>query len=429
MRSYPNIPNIYAETTLNLLLKRAKKPKVHTIDDYLKDGGYQALEKALNMSPEEIIDWVDKSQLRGRGGAGFPTGKKWRFAVQNPAPRYLICNADESEPGTFKDRILIERDPHLLIEGMIISAYAIGASQAFIYIRGEYPAGYYILLDAIKEAKAKGFLGKNILGSGFDLEIYVARGAGAYICGEESALIESLEGKRGFPRIKPPYPVQYGLFGRPTVVNNVETLCNIPLIVGMGWEEYRYIGPSDYPGPKLFPVSGKVKKPGVYELPMNTTLREVIYKYAGGTLGNKKVKAVFSGALDCFSAEELDTPMDYSPFGFGGTGTVIVLTEDDDIVKACLDIAEFYAHESCGQCTPCRVGTHEQAHLLKKLVEGDATPEDWEGFQFVNKYIQPTSICGLGAVAGRLIRQTMQKFPEEWERYVGKIKEVAHGTS
>ncbi|SHK51601.1 NADH-quinone oxidoreductase subunit NuoF [Thermocrinis minervae] len=422
MRSFPNILNIYAETALNMLLKRAKKPKTHTIEEYLADGGYKALEKALSMKPEEIIEHVEKSDLRGRGGAGFPTGKKWRFAVANPAPRYLVCNADESEPGTFKDRVLIERDPHLLIEGMIISAYAIGANEAFIYIRGEYPAGYYILRNAIEEAKRYGFLGKNILGSGFDLEIYVARGAGAYICGEESALIESLEGKRGFPRIKPPYPVQHGLWGRPTVVNNVETLCNIPFIVSMGWENYKYIGPSDYPGPKLFPISGKVKKPGVYELPMNTTLREVIFKYAGGTIGNKKVKAVFSGALDAFSADELDTPMDYSPFGFGGTGTVIVLTEDDDLMEACYKIAEFYAHESCGQCTPCRVGTHEQEHLLKKILKGEATEEDWEGFIFVNRHIQPTSICGLGAVAGRLIKQVMEKFPEEVEAYRKRVK-------
>ncbi len=417
MKSYPVMPKIYTETSLDMLLRRAKKGRVHFLEDYLKDGGYQALEKSLNMEPGEIVDWVEKSELRGRGGAGFPTGKKWKFALQNPQPRYLICNADESEPGTFKDRIILERDPHLLLEGIAISAYALGVNEAFIYIRGEYAAAYYILRDAIEETKKKGFLGKNIMGSGFDLEVYVARGAGAYICGEESALIESLEGKRGVPRTKPPFPVQYGLFGRPTVVNNVETLCNIPFIVGLGWENYRYIGPSDYPGPKLFPVSGKVKKPGVYELPMNTTLREVVFKYAGGTSNKQRVKAVFSGALDCFSADELDTPMDYSPLGFGGTGTVIVLTEEDDIVRMCLKVAEFYSHESCGQCTPCRVGTYEQKELLKKIVEGKATEKDWEAFDFVNRFIQPTSICGLGAVAGRLIRQTMKKFPQEWERY------------
>ena len=417
MKYLPNILDIKAETTLNLLLARAKKVKTHSIDEYIESGGYNALKKALSMDPKEIIDWVDKSQLRGRGGAGFPTGKKWQFAVQNPPPRYFICNADESEPGTFKDRVLIERDPHLLIEGMIISSYAIGAEKAFIYIRGEYPAGYYILRNAIEEAKSRGFLGKNILGSGYSLDIYVARGGGAYICGEETALIESLEGKRGHPRLKPPFPVQKGLWGCPTVVNNVETICNIPIIVEKGWEEYRYIGPSEYPGPKLFPVSGKVKKPGVYELPMNTTLRELIFKYAGGTLGNKKIKAILSGALDCFSADELDTPMDYSPKGFGGTGTVIVLTEEDNIVELCLKIAEFYEHESCGQCTPCRVGCYEQHNLLKKIIKGDASEKDWEAFIYINKHIQPTSICGLGAVAGRLIRQAMEKFPKEFERY------------
>ncbi len=415
---------INAETELNLLLERAKNPKYHDIEEYIKSGGYQALEKALSMSPEEIVDWVDKSTLRGRGGAGFPTGRKWKFALANPEPRYLICNADESEPGTFKDRVLIERDPHLLIEGIIISSYALGVHQAFIYIRGEYPLGYKILRKAIDEAKRKGLLGKNILNSNFDLEIYVARGGGAYICGEETALIESLEGKRGHPRLKPPFPVQVGLFGRPTVVNNVETLCNIPIIVKLGWEKYTQIGPRNYAGPKLFPVSGKVKKPGVYELPMNVTLREVIFKYAGGIRGNKRLKAIFSGALDCFSYEELDTPMDYSPMGFGGTGTVIVFDEDDDIFEACLKVAQFFEHESCGQCTPCRVGCYEQANLMEKIYKGEANQRDWEAFLYINSHIQPTSICGLGAVAGRLIKQAMQKFPKDFERYKPKKVEV-----
>ncbi|HEK25524.1 MAG TPA: NADH-quinone oxidoreductase subunit F, partial [Hydrogenobaculum sp.] len=226
MKYLPNIANIHAETELNLLLKRAKRKQTADIKEYLKDGGYLALEKALNMNPMDIVEEVDKSNLRGRGGAGFPTGRKWKFCLQNPAPRYLVCNADESEPGTFKDRLIIERDPHLLLEGMIISAYALGVNRAYIYIRGEYPAGYYILRNAIEEAKKEGFLGKNILNSGFDLEILVARGAGAYICGEETALLNSIEGKRGHPRLKPPFPVQVGLWGRPTVVNNVETLSN-----------------------------------------------------------------------------------------------------------------------------------------------------------------------------------------------------------
>lgn len=423
MRSYPSTVNINTESELNLLLKRAKRPKTHFIEDYLKDGGYLALEKALTLNPNDIVEEVDKSNLRGRGGAGFPTGRKWKFAIANEGPRYFVCNADESEPGTFKDRIIIERDPHLLIEGIIISSYAIGANQAYIYIRGEYTAGYYILKDAIEEAKAKGFLGKNILDSGFDLEIYVARGAGAYICGEETALLNSLEGRRGHPRLKPPFPVQEGLWKRPTVVNNVETIANIPIIVNLGSEGYKDIGPFDYPGPKLFPVSGKVKKPGVFELPMNTTLREVIFKYAGGTINNKPVKAVFSGALDCLSASELDTPMDYSQFGFGGTGTVIVLTEEDDIVHACYKIAEFYAHETCGFCTPCRVGCHEQEYLLKKILSHEGDEKVWKGLKFVSDYIQPTAVCGLGAVASKLIKQAMKKFPNEFESYLESLKE------
>jgi len=416
MKYLPNIANIHAETELNLLLKRAKRKRTADIKEYLKDGGYLALEKALSMKPEDIVEEVDNSNLRGRGGAGFPTGRKWKFCLQNEAPRYLVCNADESEPGTFKDRLILERDPHLLLEGMIISAYALGVNRAYIYIRGEYPAGYYILRNAIEEAKKEGFLGKNILNSGFDLEILVSRGAGAYICGEETALLNSIEGKRGHPRLKPPFPVQVGLWGRPTVVNNVETLSNIPIIINLGAEGYKEIGPMDYPGPKLFPVSGKVKKPGVYELPMNTTLREVIFKYAGGTIRNVPIKAVFSGALDCLGLNELDTPMDYSQFGFGGTGTVIVLTEEDDIVDACYKIAEFYEHETCGFCTPCRIGCHEQAYLLDKIVKDEATPQTWEGLRLVTKYIQPTSVCGLGAVASRLIKQAMEKFPEDFAK-------------
>ncbi len=420
MKSYPNIPNFYTYSDTNLLLRRAKENRTTTIDEYINTGGYSALKKALGkFSPEDIIILVEESTLRGRGGAGFPTGRKWRFAISNPKPRYLICNADESEPGTFKDRIIIERDPHLLIEGMIISAYAIGAELGFIYIRGEYPAGYMILENAIEEAREKGFLGKNILGTDFSFDILVYRGAGAYICGEETALIESLEGKRGHPRLKPPYPVVEGLFGKPTVVNNVETLSNIPIIITYE-NYYMNIGPAGYYGPKLFPISGKVNKPGVYESTMDITLRELIEK-AGGMKDGKKFKAVFSGALGVYSERDLDVPMDYSPKGFGGTGTTIVLAEDDCIIDSLIVIAEFFHHESCGKCTPCRVGTYELLKILKKFQEGKATKKDLDYLKYLGKNIPIGSICGLGFSAPNALMDALRKFEDEFTSHINGI--------
>ncbi len=420
MKSYPNIPNFYTYSDVNLLLRRAKENRTTSIDEYINTGGYSALKKALQkFTPEEIIILAEESTLRGRGGAGFPTGRKWRFAVSNPKPRYLICNADESEPGTFKDRIIIERDPHLLIEGMVISAYAIGAEFGFIYIRGEYPAGYMILENAIEEARQKGFLGKNILGTDFSFDILVYRGAGAYICGEETALIESLEGKRGHPRLKPPYPVVEGLFGKPTVVNNVETLANIPIIVTYE-NYYMNIGPAGYYGPKLFPISGKVNKPGVYESTMDITLRELIEK-AGGMKDGKKFKAVFSGALGVYSEKDLDVPMDYSPKGFGGTGTTIVLSEDDCIIDSLIVIVEFFHHESCGKCTPCRVGTYELLNVLKKFQEKKATIKDLEYLKFLGKNIPVGSICGLGFSAPNALMDAIRKFEHEFIKHINGI--------
>ncbi len=415
--NYPHIPEIHVESSLNLLLRRAKENRTTPLEEYVTTGGYSALEKALKrLTPEDIVILVEESTLRGRGGAGFPTGRKWRFALSNPAPRYLICNADESEPGTFKDRIIIERDPHLLLEGMAISAYALGVNEAYIYIRGEYPAGYQILEDAIKDAEEAGYLGENILGTDFSLKIYVYRGAGAYICGEETALIESIEGKRGHPRLRPPYPANEGLFGRPTVVNNVETLSNVPIIVT--YESYfMNIGPSGFFGPKLFPISGKVEKPGVYESTMDITLRELI-DMAGGMKDGKKFKAVFSGALGVYSERDLDTPMDYSPKGFGGTGTTIVLDEDDCIIDSLLVIANFFHHESCGKCTPCRVGTYEQHNLLKKFQEGTATENDLNLLKHLAKNIPIGSICGLGFSAPQAIADAIKKYPEEFEAHL-----------
>lgn len=417
MKSYLNIPDLNANSSINLLLRRAKENRTVWIDEYTTTGGYSALKKALSkFTPEDIVVLVEESTLRGRGGAGFPTGRKWRFALSNPGPRYLICNADESEPGTFKDRIIIERDPHLLIEGMAISAYALGAELGFIYIRGEYPTGARILEKAIEEARSKGYLGKNIFGTDFSFDILVYRGAGAYICGEETALIESLEGKRGHPRLKPPYPVSYGLFGKPTVVNNVETLANIPIIVTYE-SYYMNIGSAGYYGPKLFPISGKVNKPGVYEATMDITLRDLI-EMAGGMRDGKKFKAVFAGALGVYSEKDLDTPMDYSPRGFGGTGTTIVLAEDDCIIDSLIVIAEFFEHESCGKCTPCRVGTYEQLKILKKFQEGTATEKDIELLEYLGKNIPVGSICGLGYSAPNAIMNALRKFREEFYEHI-----------
>ncbi|MCX7738911.1 MAG: SLBB domain-containing protein [Hydrogenothermaceae bacterium] len=417
MKSYLNIPDLNANSDINLLLRRAKENRTVWIDEYITTGGYSALKKALSkFTPEDIVVLVEESNLRGRGGAGFPTGRKWRFALSNPAPRYLICNADESEPGTFKDRIIMERDPHLLIEGMIVSAYALGASMGFIYIRGEYPTGARILRKAIEESREKGFLGKNILGTDFSFDILVYRGAGAYICGEETALIESLEGKRGHPRLKPPYPVSNGLFGKPTVVNNVETLANIPIIVAYeGY--YMNIGSAGYYGPKLFPVSGKVNKPGVYEATMDITLRDLI-EMAGGIRDRKRFKAVFAGALAIYSEKDLDTPMNYSPRGFGGTGTTIVLSEDDCIIDSLIVIAEFFKHESCGKCTPCRVGTYEQLNILRKFQEGKATEKDIELLGYLGKNIPVGSICGLGYSAPNAIMNALSKFRDEFMEHM-----------
>jgi len=417
MRYYPNIPDLNANSSINLLLRRAKENRTTNIEEYITTGGYSALKKALTrFKPEDILILVEESTLRGRGGAGFPTARKWRFALSNPPPRYLICNADESEPGTFKDRIIIERDPHLLIEGMIIAGYTLGAELGFIYIRGEYPAGAMILEDAIEDARKKGFLGKNILGTDFSFDILVYRGAGAYICGEETALIESLEGKRGHPRLRPPYPANEGLFGKPTVVNNVETLANIPIIVTYEMD-FMNIGPMGYYGPKLFPVSGKVKNPGVYEATMDLTLRELI-DMAGGMKNDKKLKAIFAGSLAVYSADEIDIPLDYSPKGFGGTGTTIVLDEDDCIIDSLIVIAEFFEHESCGKCTPCRVGTYEQLNILRKFQNGTATEKDIELLQYLGKNIPVGSICGLGYSASNAIMDALRKFKDEFIAHI-----------
>lgn len=421
-----------------LLLKDAHIEGIRTYEVYRKQGGYEAVEKAFKMSPEEITEEVKTSGLRGRGGAGFPTGMKWSFlAKPEGVPRYLVVNADESEPGTFKDRYLMEFIPHLLIEGMIISSFALGAKTGYIYIRGEYAWIVEILETAIDEAKAAGFLGKNILGTGFDLEIYVHRGAGAYICGEETALLESLEGKRGNPRLKPPFPAVKGLWESPTVVNNVETIAAVVPIINITGAEYAKIGVGRSTGTKLISACGNINKPGVYEIDMTITVEEFIYsdEYCGGIPNGKKLKACIPGGssvpivpanllLKTINGEP--RIMNYESLADGGfaTGTMmgsggfIVLDEDQSVVKHTLTLARFYAHESCGQCTPCREGTPWMRMILEKIYSGKGTMADIDLLWDVQRKIEGNTICPLGDAAAWPVAAAIRHFRDEFEWYI-----------
>ena len=421
-----------------LLLKDAHIEGIRTYEVYRKQGGYEAVEKAFKMSPDEITEEVKTSGLRGRGGAGFPTGMKWSFlAKPEGVPRYLVVNADESEPGTFKDRYLMEFIPHLLIEGMIISSFALGAKTGYIYIRGEYAWIVEILETAIDEAKAAGFLGKNILGTGFDLEIYVHRGAGAYICGEETALLESLEGKRGNPRLKPPFPAVKGLWESPTVVNNVETIAAVVPIINITGEEYAKIGVGRSTGTKLISACGNINKPGVYEIDMTITVEEFIYsdEYCGGIPNGKKLKACIPGGssvpivpanllLKTINGEP--RIMNYESLADGGfaTGTMmgsggfIVLDEDQSVVKHTLTLARFYAHESCGQCTPCREGTPWMRMILEKIYSGKGTMADIDLLWDVQRKIEGNTICPLGDAAAWPVAAAIRHFRDEFEWYI-----------
>ena len=421
-----------------LLLKDAHIEGIRTYDVYRKQGGYEAVEKAFKMSPDEITEEVKTSGLRGRGGAGFPTGMKWSFlAKPEGVPRYLVVNADESEPGTFKDRYLMEFIPHLLIEGMIISSFALGAKTGYIYIRGEYAWIVEILETAIDEAKAAGFLGKNILGTGFDLEIYVHRGAGAYICGEETALLESLEGKRGNPRLKPPFPAVKGLWESPTVVNNVETIAAVVPIINITGAEYAKIGVGRSTGTKLISACGNINKPGVYEIDMTITVEEFIYsdEYCGGIPNGKKLKACIPGGssvpivpanllLKTINGEP--RIMNYESLADGGfaTGTMmgsggfIVLDEDQSVVKHTLTLARFYAHESCGQCTPCREGTPWMRMILEKIYSGKGTMADIDLLWDVQRKIEGNTICPLGDAAAWPVAAAIRHFRDEFEWYI-----------
>lgn len=432
-----------------LLLNDLDKPGIQSLAGYKSCGGYSSLEKALKMQPEAVVEEVKKSGLRGRGGAGFPTGLKWSFIAKPPGvPRHLICNADESEPGTFKDRFLMEKKPHLLIEGMIISSFALGANVSYIYIRGEMMYVYHLLEKAIQEAYDAGYLGKNILGSGFDLDLYVHPGAGAYICGEETGLIESLEGKRGNPRIKPPFPAVKGLWDRPTVVNNVETIAAVVPIIGMGGDEYAKIGIGKSTGTKLISASGHINKPGVYEIELGVPVEEFIYseKYCGGIRNGKKLKAVVAGgsSVPILPAEKiLKTPkgeprlMTYESLNEGGfaegtmlgSGGFIVMDEDTSIVKNLWNFTRFYHHESCGQCSPCREGTGWMEKILKKFLDGNATMADIDLLWDIQSKIDGRTICPLGDAAAWPVASAIRHFRHEFEEYVknGKnLKDVKH---
>lgn len=409
-----------------ILLRHLDIPNIHKIDVYEAHWGYQATRKALTQfRPEEIVEQVRAANLRGRGGAGFVAGMKWGFLPKDsPKPVYLCCNADESEPGTFKDRAIIEWNTHTLIEGIIISSYAIKAHTAYIYIRGEFAFGARRLEEALAEAYSRGFLGKNLLGTGFDLNVYVHRGAGAYICGEETGLIASLEGQRAYPRVKPPFPATYGLFACPTIVQNVETLACVPSIIIRGPEWFKSVGPETGPGPKIYCVSGHVERPGLYELPMGMPLREIVYDYAGGIRGGKKLKAVMPGgsSFPILTADEIDVRMDFESLrkidAFFGTAGIIVMDEDTCMVKALEIIDRFYHHESCGQCTPCREGTGWLHKLLVRLEEGNGKPEDIELLNTISDNMAGNTVCVLADAAAMPTKSFVEKFRSEFEEHV-----------
>jgi len=408
-----------------LLTKHVREPNSFTLDFYLQHEGYDGLRKALAMKPEEVIDLVKASGLRGRGGAGFPTGMKWQFVdKKSPNPKYIACNADESEPGTFKDHLLMERNPHLLIEGCAIGCYAIGAKIAYIYIRGEFFHVQQVLERAIDEAYARGFLGKNVLGSGFDCDVYVHRGAGAYEAGEETALLESLEGKRAQPRNKPPFPAVVGLYGCPTAVNNVETLANVPIILMKGAEWYSKLGPEKNGGPKLFCISGHVKRPGVYEAPMTVTLGELINERAGGVRDGRTLKAVIPGgsSVPILLPTQLDTQASFDGVqkagSLLGSAGIIVLDDTTCMVWLAENLLHFYRHESCGKCTPCREGTDWLYKILRKIERGAGQMSDLDLLTSVANNIAGKTLCAFGDAAVTPVLTTLKHFRHEYEAHI-----------
>ena len=409
-----------------ILTRNFGLPRSETIGAYIASGGYQALPKALHeLTAEQLIDMVKASGLRGRGGAGFPAGRKWGFLPKDPnVVKYVCVNTDEGEPGTFKDRELVEKDPHQIIEGVIIAAYAVGAQRGFVYIRGEFFLGVKRWIKAIDDAYAEGFLGKDILGSGFSFDLSVHRGAGAYICGEETALIESLEGKRGEPRLKPPYPASVGLWGKPTLVHNVETLANVPHIVNRGAQWYAGIGTPKSTGPKIFCISGHVKNRGVFELPLGVPLRELVYEHAGGVAFDKKLKAIIPGGASTpmLSVEQLDTTLDFESLEAAGTmlgtGAVIVMNEDTCMVDVARRLMRFFSHESCSRCTPCRNGTRSILGILERMEHGEGVPGDVERLEELARGMQGLTFCPMGDAAANPVLSGIKLFRDEYEYHI-----------
>jgi NADH-quinone oxidoreductase subunit F len=410
-----------------VLTKYVREPHSYTLDFYLKHQGYEGLKKALAMKPDQIIEIVKASGLRGRGGAGFPTGMKWQFVLRDsPKPKYIACNADESEPGTFKDHVLMERYPHMLLEGCLIGCYAINAKVAYIYIRGEFFHVQEVLEREIEAAYKAGYAGKNILGSGFDCDIYVHRGAGAYEAGEETALLESLEGKRAQPRLKPPFPAVAGLYGSPTAVNNVETLCNLPPILVNGAEWFAGLGPEKNGGPKLYCVSGHVKRPGVYEASMHTTLKTLVFDqaYAGGPLDGRTIKAVIPGgsSVPILLPDQLDVPASFDAVqkagSLLGSAGIIVMDDTTCMVWAAENLLHFYRHESCGKCTPCREGTDWLHKILQRIERGEGDMRDLELLEDVSANIAGKTLCAFGDAAVAPALTTLRHFRGEYEAHI-----------
>jgi NADH-quinone oxidoreductase subunit F len=395
------------------------KRRATSLEQYRQGGGYMSLEKALGMAPAAIIAEVKASGLVGRGGAAFPTGLKWEGAANAPGePKYVVCNADEAEPGTFKDRVLMEEDPQRILEGLIIAAYAIGAHQGVIFIRGEYTRAFQTMGEALKQARQAGYLGEDILGSGFAFDVELFRSAGAYICGEETALFEAVEGKRGFPRMRPPFPTTNGLFNQPTAINNVETLCNVPLILEMGAAGYRQIGTEKSPGPKLFCLSGDVQRPGLYEVPFGIPIRHLIYDLGGGLLDAGKLGAVlFGGAAGAFATEkDLDVRMSFEDLRSAGlplgSGVVTVFDEKRDLRDVLLRLARFFAGESCGKCYPCQLGTQQQYEIMQRVAQGETLSGDKARLSDIGWTMTDASLCGLGQTAASAVISAMKLWPE-----------------
>ena len=394
-----------------------------SLANYMSGGGYGGLKKALTMTPQDVLAEVKAAGLVGRGGAAFPTGIKWEGAANAAGqPKYIVCNADESEPGTFKDRILMEEDPHRTIEGMIIAAHAVGARRGYIYVRGEYPYAFKVMGDALEEARQAGIIGGNILGAGLDFDIEMRLGAGAYICGEETALLESIEGKRGLPRIKPPFPTTHGLFGKPTVINNVETFCNVPLILERSAAEYRKMGTDRSPGPKLFCLSGQIQRPGLYEVTFGATLRHLVFDLAGGLKQGRKLQAVLmGGAAGAFATDkDLDVILSFEHLGAAGlplgSGAVMVFDDSADMRDVLKRLAHFFADESCGKCYPCQLGARRQYEILDRAAAGLPLPGDRERLSDVGGTMIDASLCGLGQTAATAVLSGMKLWPEMFEK-------------